>query len=714
MRSRGGAASAALIALAIAGLTSGSPARAADCDDVASKRAAWVSCTLEQMSTAEKVGQMFVVNGFGQTVDATDPDTVAANNTLYGPGIDNLEDLIEAYKPGGIVYFSWSNNLAGGPAQILGLSNGIQEVALDQSPPVPMLISVDQEEGEVLRIGSPATVFPGNMALGAARSVPLAFTNAAITGQELRAMGINVDNAPVVDVNTNPLNAADGIRAFGDRVNFVSRFTEAAVNGYEGPGQVSAVAKHWPGLGDTSTNPDDGVSTTDQTLAEMRRFNFPSFRAAIGAGVDSVMVTHMQTPNVPGSNETPTTFNPRFVTDLLRGSLGFNGVVITDALNAQALADYTASQIALNSIRAGNDQLLELGGFPNVAPADLPAAHEAVMDAVRDGDITKRRVEQSARRVLNQKWKVGLATDPFADPNELNQIVGTPEHLAVARETAERSITLLKNSGDLLPLAPDPGTRVLVTGWGQSSTPRIAQELSSRNLTTQTLVTGSQPTQAQIDQAKAAAAQSDLVVVDTFNVWSSQPSGQVQLVEALEETGKPVIVTALGTPYDIAYLRGVDAFVGVHDYQPVSIDAMVATLVGEVEPTGELPVTITDPDNPGTVLYPFGFGLRYTPPTPPVSALSCMGEQATQLGSADGEVIEGTDGPDVIVALGGDDEILAGGGDDIVCADGGADRLLGQGGEDILKGKEGVDVLHGGKGVDACNGGRGRDTEASC
>jgi beta-N-acetylhexosaminidase len=710
------AAAAALIAVSFAALASAPPASAARCDDAANARGRWVNCMLDRMSIREKVGQMFVVNGFGQTVAATDPATVAANNTLYGPGVDNLEDLIETYRPGGIVYFSWSNNLAGGPAQILGLSNGIQEVALDQPSSAPMLISIDQEEGEVLRIGAPATVFPGNMALGAARSVPLAFENAAITGQELRAMGINVDNAPVVDVNTNPLNAADGIRSFGDRVNFVSKFTTAAVNGYEGPGQVSAVAKHWPGLGDTSTNPDDGVSTTEQTLDEMRRVNFPSFEAAIEAGVDSVMVTHMLTPNVPGSDGLPTTFNRRFVTDLLRGSLDFNGVVITDALNAQALADYTAPQIALNSIRAGNDQLLELGGFPKVTPADLPAAHEAVMDAVREGDVTKNRIEQSARRILAQKWKLGLATDPFADPDELDKIVGTPEHLDVARRTAERSITLLKNSGDLLPLDLAPGARVLVAsaGWGQTSTPQIAGEIAARGLTTQPLVTSPEPTPAQIEQAQAAAAQSELVVVNAFNVWSSQPSGQVQLIEALQETGKPVIVTAVGTPYDIAYLRDVTAFVAVHDFQRVSIDAMVATLFGEVEPTGELPVTIRDPENPGTILYPFGFGLRYTPPTPPVSPLTCMGEQATQLGGSDSDIIEGTDGPDVIVAMGGDDRILAGGGDDIVCANGGGDRLLGQGGADILKGSGGVDLLHGGGGVDACNGGEGRDAEESC
>ena len=579
----------------------------ADCSSVATSKPNWVSCMLDAMSVEERVGQMFVVDGFGETVDASDAQSVAANQTLYGPSISNIQDLIDAYHPGGIIYFTWSNTLTS-PAQVVGLSNGIQQVALDQPTPVPILISIDQEQGEVLRIGSPATVFPGNMALGATRSTKLAYRNAAITGQELRAMGINVDNAPVVDVNTNPKNAADGIRAFGDRVPFVSKFATVAVKGYERSGEVSAVAKHWPGLGDTSTNPDTGISVSHQTLNQVKKVNFPPFEAAIRAGVDQIMVTHILMPKI--EPDVPTSLSHLFVTDLLRKKLGYHGVVITDALNAQALSGYTPAEVAIMAIKAGDDQLLESDGFPNVEPANLVPAYQAVLDAVQSGEIPMSRIDRSVTRILRSKWKLGLAEDPLTPTGAVNKVVGTPDHLDVARQTARRSITVLQNRRGLLPLKAEPGTRALVAGWGQTSTPLIANELASRGLTTQTLTTGSTPSQKQIDQAQAAARKNDLVVVNTFNAWSSGNT-QVQLVRALVATGTPVIVVAIGTPYDVAYFPRVAAFVSTYDYQQVSINAAVAALFGRYRPRGRLPVTVHRPHHPHPVLFPFGFGLGY-------------------------------------------------------------------------------------------------------
>jgi beta-N-acetylhexosaminidase len=601
---------ALVLALGTASSPAGSASSNVDCQQVAADRSAWVSCMLDAMSVEEKVGQMFVVNGFGDSVDASDSDSVMANQTLYGPEIATIEDLIAAYKPGGIVYFDWSNDLTS-PQQIVQLSNGVQRAALAQPTPTPMLISTDQEQGEVLRIGSPATVLPGNMALGATRSTRRAFRNAAITGRELRAMGINVDNAPVVDVNTNPKNAADGIRAFGDRTGFVSRFGAAQVRGYQGPGQVSAVAKHWPGLGDTETNPDTGVAVSNQTLPELATVSFPAFKAAIRAGVDQVMVTHIVMPNIQPSG-IPTSLSRRFVHGLLRNRLGYRGVVITDALNAQALDHYTPEQVALLAIRAGNDLLLEIAGGPPDGPnaqSNFIRAYEAVLGAVDDGRIGIARIEQSVRRILRSKWNLGLADDPFAPASRVNDVVGTRAHLDVARRTAAQSITLLKNRGGVLPLEARSDTRVLVTG--ESQTPMIANEIASRNMTTQSLTTGGSPTLQQIRQVRRAARQYDLVVVNTFNVWASQPSGQVRLVRALIKTGKPVIVIALGTPYDIAYFRKVTAFVSAYSFQPVSVNAAVAALFGHINPRGRLPVTVPKRTRPQQTLYPFGFGLSY-------------------------------------------------------------------------------------------------------
>jgi beta-N-acetylhexosaminidase len=580
------------------------------CDPVAEERRAWVQCMLGNMTTEQKVGQMFVINGFGQTVDDTTPAAVSANQTLFGPEISNMAELIETYQPGGIVYFTWSNTLSG-PSQVNELSNGIQRVAMGQPNLAPMLISIDQEEGEVLRIGSPAAVFPGNMALGATRSTQLTRRNAAITGRELRAMGINVDNAPVVDTNTNPENIADGIRSFGDRTGFVSRFGQAAVRGYERGAGISAVAKHWPGLGGTSTNPDNGITVSNQTLAELRKEQFPAFEAAIAAGVDSVMVTHIEFPNIlpPGI---PSSLSPLFVQQILREQLGFNGVIVTDALNAAALKNFTPGEVALMAIEAGNDQLLEIDGFPTVTGQSiLVPAYNAVLDAVESGEIPLSRIEASVTRILTQKWKIGLAEDPLAPAGQVSRQVGTAEHLSVARATAKRSLTLLRNKGEVLPLRPNSDRRVLSTGWGMTSTPLIANEIASRNVTAQSLQTGSNPTAQTIAQTKRAAREYDAIVVNTFNVWAPQNFGQIRLVRELLETGKPVIVLGLGTPYDVAYFPQVDAFLSTYDFQPTSINAGVAALFGQTNPHGRLPVTVPKANHPGRTMFPFGFGRSY-------------------------------------------------------------------------------------------------------
>jgi beta-N-acetylhexosaminidase len=333
---------------------------------------------------------------------------VKLNRQFYG--VPDIAALIRKFKPGGVIYFDWSNKLED-PRKILGLSNGIQRVARQGGAGVPMLISTDQEEGEVTRIGAPATVFPGNMALGATRGLGLTRQAARITGEELRAMGINVDNAPVVDTNVNPLNEADGVRSFGGRPGFVAPYGVAAVQGYqagEGTTGVAATAKHFPGLGDVAINPDDGAVSSPQTLAEVHRENFPTLAAAIGAGVDQVMVTHILFPKISGS-KWPSSLSRFWVTGQLRGHLGYPGLIITDALDAAAVSSFPPAQVALKAFGAGNDQLLEIAQPEELEgsdkpPADLLAGRRAILAAVKRSPAKMRALKASVVRVLRLKW----------------------------------------------------------------------------------------------------------------------------------------------------------------------------------------------------------------------------------------------------------------------------------------------------------------------
>ncbi|HUQ64020.1 MAG TPA: glycoside hydrolase family 3 protein [Acidimicrobiales bacterium] len=570
---------------------------------------AWIGSTLAAMTLPEKVGQLFVVNAAGHSVDDPAPAAVQANQAAYG--VANFTQLIEKYHLGGIIYFGGNVQ---SPAQVLGLSNGIQQVATSQPRPVPALISTDQEGGLVVRVGPPATVFPGNMALGATRDLSLGYQNALVMGEELRAVGVNTDLAPVVDVNTNPLNTADGARAFGDQTNLVSNFGAAQVLGFQNRGAgVAATAKHFPGLG-SGGDTDSGPVVSNRTLAQLRQIDLPPFFAAKGSGTQQVMTSHLSLPNVDPSG-IPASLSPTIVTGLLRNQVQFDGVVITDALQAGAIKSLGLSpaQVAVKAITAGNDQLLEQA--PSSGAADLDAAYNGVIAAVQGGQITVARLDQSVTRILREKWRLGLVANPFAGPARLSSVVGTPPHLALAQQTAERSITLLKNRGNVLPLAAEPTKKVLVAGLtlGASlpSVDTLAAGITARGVPTTKFATGFHPTQSQIDQAVALAHQNDVVIASTYNVWGGDPDDQAKLVEALVATGKPVVVVAQNGPYDAAYLPGVAGFLAVYSYQAVTLNASVRVLFGEVNPTGKLPVTVTQPPPSTAVLYPFGFGLSY-------------------------------------------------------------------------------------------------------
>ena len=220
------------------------------------------------MTLQEKVGQLFVVNCYGISVRDPDPPAVAANQNAYK--LDNFEQVISKYKVGGIFYFGSNYQ---NPLQLVGLSNGIQHVETNQRVPVPALISTDQEGGTVQAVGSPAALFPGNMGQGASGDAGAAGDAASVMGQELRAMGVNTDLAPVLDVNTNPLNQADGARSYSDRTGVVNSFTTQQVKGFQQNRAtgVAATAKHFPGLGSVTENTDVQPGASDRTLAQLKR-----------------------------------------------------------------------------------------------------------------------------------------------------------------------------------------------------------------------------------------------------------------------------------------------------------------------------------------------------------------------------------------------------------------------------------------------------------
>ncbi|MGI9155046.1 MAG: glycoside hydrolase family 3 protein [Marmoricola sp.] len=556
----------------------------------------WVNSTLARMTLQEKIGQLFMTYAYGDSATTTAPADVAANQKAYG--VDNASQLIDRYKLGGVIYFAWSNNV-NNTEQIARLSNGIQEAALRQPRKVPSLISTDQEGGVVFRV--PATELPGNMALGAGRSPEDAETAARIGGSELESVGVNWNFAPVADVNVNPANPVIGVRSFSEDPQLTAALTAAQVRGYQDEG-IAAAAKHFPGHGDTATDSHTGLPTIDHTRAEWERIDQPPFQAAIDQGIKAIMTAHIVVPSLDPSGD-PATLSKPIMTGILRNEMGYDGVVITDSLEMQGVRDkYGDARVPVLALKAGVDMLL--------MPPNLPLAYNSVVDAVKSGELSKSRINTSVKRILRLKWDLGLVQDPYVDVAHATEVTRSPAHLEAAQALTDRTPTLVKNADGLLPLAKT-GQSVLVTGAGTTPTAIVAERMEQRGADADVLETGTNPNQAKIDAAVAAARSHDVTVVLTNRAWMTSAAGQRELVRQLTATGKPVIAVAIRDAYDIAYFTEVPAYIATYSYSGVSLESAVRVLYGEVNPQGKLPVTIPTADDPDTALYPFGHGLSY-------------------------------------------------------------------------------------------------------
>ena len=591
----------------------GAPATAVAADDpghsVDAPYRGMVISLMRHMTLEQKVGQLFVIEVAGRDANTVSDTAKAVNQRLFG--VDTPAQAIAKYQPGGVIYYTTRNNddNIGNPAQVATLSNGLQTAALSQPARIPLQISVDQEGGAlVARFGPPATQMPGNMALGAGRSAADARRSAEVIGTELAAVGVTQDYAPVSDVNVNPNNPVIGIRSVGGDPGLVSDLASAQVQGFHAGG-ISSVAKHFPGHGDTGVDSHFGLPEVTHTLEQIHQIDLPPFTADIAAGVDSIMTAHVVMPAIdPG---VPATMSHKILTGLLRDELGFDGLIVTDALDmAGATATYPPNVAPVRAMLAGADQLL--------VPPQMATAYGAVLAAVRSGEISSQRLDESVYRILLHKFRRGLFGDPFVDPAAAPQVMGAPQHLADAQAITDRTTTLVKNDAGLLPLASGP-RKVLVAGWGLGTTQAMAAALTSRGATVQVRESGTTPSPTAIETAVASAQSADLVVVSTNNAYAvdastGQPTAaaaaQTKLVRALLATGKPVVVAAMRNPYDVASFPEVSTVLDTFGYTTHQVESLVRVLFGEVNPVGKLPVSIPRADGTG-VLFPFGHGVGY-------------------------------------------------------------------------------------------------------
>lgn len=560
-------------------------------EDDSNNQADAIDDILDDMSIQEKVGQLFIIHAYGETPTDEDYEDTNLENDRGGK---NFKEIIENYHIGGVIYFNWSENI-GIPVdvdQVNALSNGLQEIAMDEDNEIPLIISTDQEGGIVQRVTSPGTVFPGNMALGATRSEEYAFETASILGNELKSLGINTDFAPSLDVNMNAENPVIGVRSFSESPELVSDLGIAQIEGFQDE-NIIASAKHFPGHGDTETDSHTGLPVIDHDLETLEEVDLKPFRDAIDAGIDSIMTAHIEVPALDDSG-LPATLSKPILTDLLREDMGYDGLIITDSLGMAGVNDiYPPEEVPVEALKAGADVLLN--------PPDVEAAYDGVLDAVESGEISEDRLDESVYRILSEKMDKNLFDDPYTDPGEVDN-VGRDAHLQAAEEMAEKSITLVQNNDDLLPLESGTDESIFITGPGDAQPEKLADMLAEKDFDVTYFETDTSPTDDQIESAVEQAESADKVIVTTYT--ANTDDAQQQLVHELEETDGAVIVSALGNPYDLQAFHDVDAYLNTYSYLDVSIPALANVISGDTNPFGVLPVTIPDS-------YEEGHGLDY-------------------------------------------------------------------------------------------------------
>ncbi|OGD29889.1 MAG: hypothetical protein A2Y56_08545 [Candidatus Aminicenantes bacterium RBG_13_63_10] len=553
----------------------------------------WVSRTLARMTLEQKVGQLVGIRCNVRFLNREDP------------GLRTLRDLVVKRGVGSLCLFG------GGVYEAAFLTNALQRLA-----DVPLLIASDLERGAGGQLEG-ATAFPPLMALGAIGSEETAYAMGRITALEGRAMGIHLTFAPVLDVNINPDNPIISTRSAGEDPAQVGRLGTAFIRGSQDSGLL-ATAKHFPGHGDTAVDSHIALPSVPGDRERLERVELAPFRQAIDTGVHAVMVAHLAVPALDPIPSTPASLSPAIVTGLLRGQLGFQGLIVSDAMDMGGITTlHPAGEAAVLAVLAGIDLVL--------LPADADQALDALLQAVRDGRISRRRLDDSVGRILTAKAGVGLHKNKLTDPAALEAVVASKESRAVALKAFENAVTLVKNDGPVLPLAA-AGRKVAVFSLSSDAGDYfigrpMAQEIAKRLKAPEDgmffyadAFTGAE----YIDDALAKAKSADAVVVGLFSrVTSSKGSADINprhvaAVKRLAADGAKGIVVSFGSPYVLRHFPEVQAYLCAYRSSAEAQAAAVKALFGEMETQGKLPVSL-----PG--LYPRGHGLRLSAAEAPLT-----------------------------------------------------------------------------------------------
>jgi len=549
----------------------------------------WAAETLAGLSLEKKIGQMIC------------PDIAAGYVTEDDP---RLAGWIRQAKELGVGMFV----LYGGtPRDVAHLLNRLQKEAA-----IPILMAADFEGGPGQQVTG-ASEFPANMGLAAAGSEDLMYRLARIGASEGRAMGIHLTYTPVVDITVRPDNPAESVRSFGGDLDLLGRMVWAYVRGYRDGGMLTT-AKHFPGRGDVAVIP--GVADfqqVDKPAAAYEAEESRAFRHAVDAGVSFIMTEHIAVPSVTGGSMLPASVERKLATNWIREKLGFKGILTTDDLwYPHVVKRFGENEVAVLAVEAGHDIVLK--------PKDPAGAIQALAAAVRSGRIPQARIDEAVGKLLELKAQLSLHKNRFVDESRVGALVGTPKHLATVQETADRSLTLLKNDG-LLPLAASrlAGGRMIQIAVqktdGDPSPAALTAKLAAAfpGIRTFTLRPDLDP--AYYQKAWPVVEAADLIIVSLFvprnRLGDPAPLREADLAflsRIIAAKPKAVIAMSYGNPQIIRRIGDVAAFAvgygerGWFGNQAVYFDSFIKLLKGDLKPAGKLPVKVSE-------TYPIGAGV---------------------------------------------------------------------------------------------------------
>jgi beta-N-acetylhexosaminidase len=512
----------------------------------------------DTLTLEQKIGQLMMV-GF----DGTEAD-------------GSLLEMISKYHIGGVILFA--RNVQS-PRQVADLTNKLQQAAIESGNP-GLFIAIDQEGGRVARLTEDKgfTEFPSAMAIAATGDPENAYRMACVMAAEMRAVGVNVDFAPDLDVNNNPANPVIGTRSFGSNPEHVAAFGAAFARGLQENG-ILAFGKHFPGHGDTGTDSHIALPLVPHDRVRLDQIELLPFKAAIANGFAGIMSAHVTFPSIDPNPGMPATLSRPVLTGLLRDELGFKGLIATDSLEMGALAEngYPPPVGAALAFAAGADLLLF-----NRDHVIHREALAKLVQTVEEGKVSQRQLDLSVHRILEAKEKFGILNPVLvADPTKASEFAGTTEHHALALELARKAITLLKDEASLLPLKPGEPLLVIETATAQG----LGSLLNAR-----TLEIKNDPDASAIAAALTMARDVSKVIVTTTDAGFYP--GQVELVTELLAKNPKIIIVSVRTPYDISVLPDAPTVLSAYGGNLPAIQAIADVLMGNSEAFGVLPVTL--------------------------------------------------------------------------------------------------------------------------